>query len=101
MGGGGAQPAGPSREEMLKAREHVAKLRVRAESVRNSLQGLRRSQQSQGLSLSAKFTGPEGLMTTYLRAAEDALNASDLPAFREYAEKAEHQIEILEKLLNL
>ncbi len=101
MGGGGAQPAGPSREEMLKAREHVAKLRVRAESVRNSLQGLRRSQQSQGLNLSAKFTGPEGLMTTYLRAAEDALNASDLPAFREYAEKAEHQIEILEKLLNL
>ena len=95
------KPAGPSREEILQAREPVAKLHVRAIAVRGALQSLRRSQQSMGMNLNAKYTGPEGLMDTYLKAADDALNAKDLPAAREYTEKAEHQIEILEKLLNL
>jgi serine/threonine-protein kinase len=95
-----AAPAGPSREEVMKAREHSAKLQVRADSIRSSLQSLRRAQQSQGLSLNARFTQPEGLMNTYLQNANQALNAGDLAAAKEFGDKAERQIEILEKLLN-
>jgi len=98
-GGSGSAPAGPSREQIMQAREHMAKLRVRADTVRSSLLSLKRSMAPNNLN--AKFTGPEGLMNTYMRAADDALNHDDLPVFRDYAEKAEHQIETLEKLLNL
>jgi hypothetical protein len=96
-----AAPAGPSRAEILQAREHFAKLQVRASAIHDSLANLKQSMQSQGMALNAKFSQPEGLMNTYLRSAENALNQSDLAAAREYADKAEHQIEVLEKLLNL
>jgi hypothetical protein len=94
-------PRGPSRAELARAREHVAKLHIRADAVRASLQALKRVQQANGMTLNARFTQPEGLMNTYLRGANEALNAEDLPLFREYADKAERQLEILEKLLNL
>jgi serine/threonine-protein kinase len=94
-------PPGPSRAEMTRAREHVAKMQIRADAVRTSLQALKRIQQANGMTLNARFTQPEGLMNTYLRGANEALNAEDLPAFRDYANKAERQLEILEKLLNL
>jgi serine/threonine-protein kinase len=90
----------PSRD-VLNAREHFAKLQVRANSVHDSLANLKRTMQAQGLGLNAKFTQPEGLMDTYLRSAENALNQSDLAAAKEYGDKAERQIEVLEKLLNL
>jgi serine/threonine-protein kinase len=96
-----AAPAGPTRAEILQAREHFAKLQVRAGSIRDSLGNLKRTMQSQGMALNAKFTQPEGLMETYLRSAEQALNQSDLAAAKEYGDKAERQIEVLEKLLNL
>ena len=96
-----AAPAGPSRAQVLQAREDFAKLQVRAGSIHDSLANLKRTMQSQGMGLNAKFTQPEALMDTYLRSAENALNQSDLAAAKEYADKAEHQIEVLEKLLNL
>ena len=96
-----AAPAGPSRAEVLQAREHFAKLQVRASSIHDSLASLKRSMQAQGLGLNAKFTQPQGLMDTYLQSANEALNQADLAAAREYSDKAERQIEILEKLLNL
>jgi phosphoglycerate-specific signal transduction histidine kinase len=96
-----AAPAGPSRAEILQAREHFAKLEVRANAIRDSLGNLKRTMQAQGMALNAKFTQPEGLMDTYLRSAEQALNQSDLAAAKDYSDKAERQIEVLEKLLNL
>ena len=96
-----AAPAGPSRAEVLQAREHFAKLQVRAGSIHDSLANMKRTMQSQGMALNARFTQPEGLMDNFLRSAENALNQSDLAAAKEYADKAERQIETLEKLLNL
>ena len=93
--------AAPGRAEALQLREHLDKLQVRAGSIQESLANLRSSMQAQGLSLSGKFTQPQGLMDTYLRSANEALNRGDAPAARTYADKAEHQIEALESLLNL
>jgi serine/threonine-protein kinase len=95
------QPVGPSRAEVLAARDHLAKLQVRASSIHDSLANLQSSMQAQGVALNAKFTQPAGLMDTYLRLGNEALNQSDLASVREYADKAERQVEILEKLLNL
>lgn len=94
-------PPGPSPVEIRRVRDRLDKLQVRANTVHDSLNSLLSSMQAQGLGLSSKFTQPAGLMDTYLRSAGEAFNQADLPATRSYAEKAEHQIEILEKLLNL
>ncbi len=94
-------PPGPTRAEIAEARDRVAKLEVRGQLIHQSLDSLRNSMAAQGLSLNARFTGPQALMDTNLRSAREALGQSDLNAAREYSEKAEHQIEILEKLLNL
>lgn len=94
------EPAGPSRAEVMAFREHLAKLGVRANGIQGSLGSLERSQQSMGMNLSSKFTGPRDLMNSYMQGAQEALNANDLPAAKDLATKAERQVEILEKLLN-
>ena len=94
-------PPGPSPAVILQAREHFAKLQVRAGAIDDSLANLKRSMQAQGAGLNARFTQPQGLMENYLQSSQNALNQGDLAAAREYADKAERQIEILEKLLNM
>jgi hypothetical protein len=85
----------------MQAREFVAKLHFRADAINNILQTLKRRQEANGMGLNARFTKPQGLMNTYMEGANEALNQGDLPVAREYADKAERQIEILEKLLNM
>jgi hypothetical protein len=93
-------PAGPSRAELQAAREEMMQLGVRANGIRGSLQSLQRSQAASGLNLSSKFTDPEGLMDGYLKGAADALRDGDLDSAKSFLEKAERQVQILEKLLN-
>lgn len=95
-----AQPAGPSLEEVRKAHESFALLETRAGGIRDSLTSLRSSLQSSGMNLSAKFNGPASLMNTYMKGSSDALKANDVPSAKDFMDKAERQIEILEKLLN-
>ena len=85
----------------MRAHELVSKLQFRADAINSILQNLKRAQEANGLGLNARFTRPQGLMGTYLEGANDAINQGDLRAAREFASKAERQIEILEKLLNM
>jgi hypothetical protein len=94
-----AQPAGPSRAELQASREHYVMLDSRASGVHTSLQSLQRSLGA-GSNLSSKFTQPASLMDSYMRGANDALRDSDLVAAKDFMDKAERQLEILEKLLN-
>jgi outer membrane biosynthesis protein TonB len=96
-----AAPKQPSRQELMRAREFMAKLHFRSDAVNSILQNLQRRQEASGMGLNARFTRPQGLMNTYLENADQAINEGDLRAAHEYAEKAERQIEILEKLLNM
>jgi eukaryotic-like serine/threonine-protein kinase len=96
-----AAPSGPSGAQVQQAREHFAKLQVRAGGIRDSLSNLKQTMQSSGMTLNGKYTQPEGLMETYLRSADQALSQLDLTTAKEFGDKAERQIEILEKLLNL
>jgi eukaryotic-like serine/threonine-protein kinase len=94
------QPSAPSRAEIQAARERRAQLDARASGIRTSLQSLQRSQAASGLNLSSRFTEPASLMDTYLRGASDALHDNDLTSAKDFMDKAERQVEVLEKLLN-
>jgi eukaryotic-like serine/threonine-protein kinase len=94
------QPATPARAELMAARERHAQLDARASGIRTSLQSLQRSQAASGLNLNARFTQPASLMDTYMKAASDALHDNDLASAKDFMDKAERQIEVLEKLLN-
>jgi len=82
-------------------RESLALLNNRASSVRSSMDSLKRAQAAQGFNIGSQYTSPAGMMETYLNGANDALNARDLGAAKDFAAKAERQIETLEKLLHL
>jgi serine/threonine-protein kinase len=91
---------GPSREELEVVREQIMQLDVRANGIRGSLDSLQRSESASGLNLSSRFTGPAGLMDGYMKRASDALRDGNPDSAKGFLEKAERQVEILEKLFN-
>ena len=95
-----AAPSGPSRAELQQVRESLALVGVRASGIRTSLQSLQRSQAASGLNLRGDMQAAANLMTTYLDGAEAALNASDVAQARSFLDKAEPQVQKLEKFLN-
>jgi len=91
--------SGPSRAELQAAREQLVMLNTRASGVQTSLQGLRRSQAAGGMNLRADMQQANNLMNSYLQGANDAFKANDLAAARSFMDKAEAQIDKLEKFL--
>jgi serine/threonine-protein kinase len=96
------QPAetAPSRAELQQTREHLAMLGVRASGVRTSMQSLQRTQSASGMNMRGDIQDAAILMTTYLNGADAALNAGDVTQSRSFADKAERQLEKLEKFFN-
>src|ERR1019366_5334623 len=92
------QPAVPTRAELQEVRESLALVGVRAAGIRTSLQSLQRSQG--GLNLRGDMQAAANLMSTYLDGAEAALNAGDVAQARTFLEKAEPQVQKLEKFFN-
>ena len=95
-----AAPARPSRAELQEVRESIALIGVRASGIRTSLQSLQNSQGRQGLNLRGDMQAAANLMNTYLDGAEAALNAGDVEQARSFLDKAEPQVQKLEKFLN-
>jgi serine/threonine-protein kinase len=89
-----------SRAELQDLREELVVLDNRAQGIRGTLSNLQRAQAASGYGLGSQYTGPAGLMESYLRGAGDALNAGDAAAARRFLEKAKPPIAALEKLLN-
>ena len=95
-----AAPAGPSRAELQQVRESIALVGVRAAGIRTSLQTLQRSQAASGLNLRGDMQAAANLMNSYLDGADAALNAGDVAQAKSFLEKAEPQVQKLEKFLN-
>jgi eukaryotic-like serine/threonine-protein kinase len=93
-----AAPA-PNRAELQKSREQLMMLGTRAAGIRSSLQSMQRSQAAGGMSLRGDMQEAASLMNSYMEGATAALNAGDLDAVKSFSEKAERQIEKLEKFL--
>ena len=95
-----AAPVGPSRAELQEVRESMALIGVRASGIRTSLQSLQNSQGRKGMNLRGDMQAAANLMNTYLDGAEAALNAGDVAQARSFLDKAEPQVQKLEKFLN-
>jgi serine/threonine-protein kinase len=96
------QQAAPpvNRAQLQEIREQLMMLNTRAAGIRTSLGSLQRSQAAKGLNLSSTFQEPATMMDSYLEGATAALNAGDAAAAKGFMDKAERQVERLEKLLN-
>jgi eukaryotic-like serine/threonine-protein kinase len=92
-------PAQPQRAELLKARQSLAQLSVRANAIHSTLQGLQRSQAASGLGMRRDWLETASLMDAFLRGANDALNAGDQATAQDLMTKAEIQVDKLDKAL--
>jgi eukaryotic-like serine/threonine-protein kinase len=87
------------RAEMMKARQSLAQLSVRANAIHGTLQGIQRSQAASGLGLRRDWVEAANLMDAFLRGANDAMNAGDLASAQDLMGKAEIQADKLDKSL--
>jgi hypothetical protein len=88
------------RAELQKIRESLAMLSARAVSIHGTLQNLQRSQAASGLGLRGDWVQSATLMDSFLQGASSALTASDAASAKDLMDKAERQVEKLEKALN-
>jgi eukaryotic-like serine/threonine-protein kinase len=94
-----APPAGPSLEEIAKAEDDADKLNVRAVTVQNSIETLRKQQQAAGYNLRADISASQDRMQAYLAKGNAALKTPDLKTAQKYFDLAETELGKLEKFL--
>lgn len=94
------RPPSASRAELQETREQIVQLGARANGIHASLQTLQRAQAANGLNLRGDMAEAASLMDSYLQGANAALNAGDVASAKSFLDKAEPQVERLEKFLN-
>jgi len=94
-----APPPGPSPEEIAKAEDEADKLNIRAVTVQNSVETLRKQQQAAGYNLRADISSSQDRMQAYLAKGNAALKAQDLKNAQKYFDLAEGELGKLEKFL--
>ena len=95
-------PAAPAvnRVELQQTREQLVELGARANGIHTSLQTIQRAQAANGLNLRGDMAEAASLMDSYLQGANAALNAGDATSAKSFLQKAEIQVQRLEKFLN-
>jgi hypothetical protein len=94
-----AQPDPAKLAALQELREQLAMLATRAGSCNSGLRALSQQQAASGLALRGDITEAANLMNTYLEGARQALNAGDSGSVKRFMEKAERQVEKIEKFL--
>jgi eukaryotic-like serine/threonine-protein kinase len=97
--GVGTQVQSVDPKELEDLERQIDQLASRAGAVHDSLDGLRRQQASQGLSLRGDIASALQRMDNYLGKAQAAMQKEDATASKKYMELAEPEIEKLEKFL--
>jgi serine/threonine-protein kinase len=87
------------RAELQQIREQLAMLSARAGACNDGLKSLTQSQGAVGLGLRSDIAGAANLMNTFIQGANNALDAGDAPKAKDLMEKAESQVERIEKFL--
>ncbi len=87
---------GPSQEEIDKVQDNLVQVHARADSVRASVNNLRRQQAADGLEISPEISGAASRLDNYLQAADRAAQANDLSAAHRNLDNAEKQLTFLE-----
>lgn len=94
-----AAPSGPSAEEVRAARDRFSELDARAQAAGGNIQHLRSQQQAQGYDLRGDILAALTRMNNDMRDADRALRSNDLAAAKDYMDRANREIETLEKFL--
>ncbi len=87
------------RAELQRIREELVQVSARASAARTSVTNMQRSQAASGLGMRGDIVEASSLMQNYLQGANAALNAGDAEAAKNLSEKAERQLDRLEKFL--
>jgi serine/threonine-protein kinase len=87
------------RAELQKVRESLVQVSARASAVHGTLENVERRQAASGLGMRRDWVQARSLMDSFLQGANDALAAGDAEGAKDFLEKGERQLEILEKAL--
>jgi len=85
---------------LQEARNRKAGLDARAAAVRISVQRLKSQQEAAGNGLNQDVAGAYVRMNAYLSAEKTDLEDGDIASARDHLDKAEHEVNVLEKLFN-
>ena len=85
--------------ELDKLEDEMVQLSSRARAARDSVETLRRQQAAQGLNLRGDISAAEDRMGAYIDKAQAALQSQNAKDAQQYMEKAEAQVQTLEKFL--
>jgi eukaryotic-like serine/threonine-protein kinase len=92
-------PVGPSQEEITQMEDEADKLGVRASTITQSVETLRKQQIAAGYNLRGDMASAEERMNMYLQKGNDRLKANDLVGAKKYFDLAEPEIAKLEKFM--
>jgi len=98
-GNGSSQSEAANAAEMEDLESQMDKLSARARAVKDSVENFRRQQEKQGLNLRGDISAAEDRMAAYMDKAQAALQNGNAKDARRYMEKAETDVETLEKFL--
>jgi serine/threonine-protein kinase len=92
-------PAGPSPQEVRRARDCLSNLVARSEAASAGVASIRSEQQRQGLDIRGDILAAMNRLSNNLREAQAAIAQNDLQAADEYMERADKDTATLEKFL--
>jgi serine/threonine-protein kinase len=94
-----AAPAGPSPQEVRRARDRLSNLEARSDAASAGVASIRSEQQRQGLDIRGDILAAMNRLSNNLREAQAAIAQNDLQAADEYMERADKDTSTLEKFL--
>ena len=94
-----AAPAGPSPQEVRRARDRLSNLEARSDAASAGVASIRSEQQRQGLDIRGDILAAMNRLSNNLRQAQAAIAQKDLQAADEYMERADKDTSTLEKFL--
>ena len=92
-------PPGPSPAEIRQAHDRFTGLDARAEAAGTGVEQIRSQQQAEGLDIRGDVLASLTRMNSYMRDADRALSQKDLASANDYMDRANGEIEKLEKFL--
>jgi serine/threonine-protein kinase len=98
--GAAAVPAGPSPSEVRDAHDRYANLHARADSAVSQVEQIRSQQQAQGLDIRGDILTAMNRLHHQLNEAQRALEGGDIATANDYMNRANNDVEKLEKFLN-
>jgi len=94
-----AAPAGPSQAEVEQVQERIIQLGARSDAVDRAISQLRRQQEADGLSLRTDMEAADSKMRSYMQAANQDMQSSRVASASRNLDKAESEVQVLEKFL--